>query len=134
LPNFDDRCFLCKNLILGKDCRETFLHLFRNCTVTAQILYRFNEHFKLVWSDNSVEFNRLYWFGELNGQLEKQGLLLYDIFRYNLWCMKQRRLVDTDLIIDNTVCTLRTIFSLKPSIKTAFRNHNRLANILEATG
>ncbi len=81
-----------------------------------------------------MEFNRLYWFGEINGQLEKQVLLLYDLFRYNLWCMQQRRLIDIDLIIDNTVCMLRTIFSLKPSIKTAFCNHNRLANILEATG
>jgi hypothetical protein len=131
LPNFSDKC---KNITLGKDCRETFLHLFRNCSVTSEILYRFNARFKLAWTDNAMNFNRLYWLGELNGQLEKQVLLIYDLFRYNLWCMKQRRIIDMDMVIDNTVCTLRTIFSLKPSIKPAFRNNNRLANILEATG
>jgi hypothetical protein len=134
LPNINDTCFLCKNLTQGKDCRETFLHLFRNCSVTSKILYRFNTRFKLAWTDNASDFNKLYWFGELNGQLEKQVLLVYDLFRYSIWCMKQRRAIDMDLVIDNTVCMLRTVFYLKPSIKTTFRNNNRLANILEATG
>jgi hypothetical protein len=97
-------------------------------------LYRFNARFKLAWTDNASDFNKLYWFGELNGQLEKQVLLVYDLFRYSLWCMKQRRVIDMDLVVENTVCMLRTIFNLKPSIKTTFRNNNRLANILEATG
>ncbi len=37
-------------------------------------------------------------------------------------------------LIDNTIDTLRTIFFIKPAIRTAFVKHNGLANILQATG
>jgi hypothetical protein len=67
-------------------------------------------------------------------QLDRQALLVYDIFRYQIWNMKNRKIIDLDFIIGNTIDQLRTIFILKPSIKLSFTRNNNLANILQATG
>ncbi len=95
---------------------------------------RFNKHFKLTWNAVDLNFDKLYWFGDINGQLDKQTLLLYDIFRYQLWSMRQRRIVDLDLLISGTVNTLRIVFRLSPAIRTQFLNNNSVANIVQATG
>jgi hypothetical protein len=134
LPNFDDTCSLCRNLVNDRDCRETFLHFFRKCPVTDSLILRFNKHFRIFWNVDDIDFEQIYWFGDTNNILDRPTLLLYDIFRYQLWSMKQRNIINLDFIIDNTVNTLRTIFFIKPSIRTAFMRHNGLANILQATG
>jgi hypothetical protein len=98
--------------------RETFVHFFHKCPVTSGWIFKFNTHFKIVWDAHDLNFDMLYWFGDLNGLLDRQSLLLYDIFRYQLWSMRQRKLINYDLIISGTVNTLRTIFAIKPSIRT----------------
>ncbi len=67
-------------------------------------------------------------------KLDRQTLLLYDIFRFQIWNMKNRKIINFDFIVDNTINLLRTIFILKPSVKLAFTRNNNLANILQATG
>jgi hypothetical protein len=134
LTNYNDSCFLCRNLVSSTEWRETFRHIFWDCPVTSNILKRFNAHFKIIPTDNTTKFNKLYWFGDRNDQLDKCALLLYDIFRYQLWCMKQRKIYDLQSIIDNTVNMLNAIFVVKPSLCQTFRNNNNLANILQAMG
>jgi hypothetical protein len=134
LPNYDDSCFLCRNLLNNMERRETFLHFFRKCPVTDNLILRFNKRFRLTWNVTDLNLEQLYWFGDMNNVLDRPTLLVYDIFRYQLWCMKQRKIIDLEFIINNSVDTLRTIFTIKPAIKTAFQKHNGLANILQATG
>jgi hypothetical protein len=50
LANFDDRCFLCKNLYPDSGNRKTFIHLFRKCTVVSNLILRFNVLFNIVWN------------------------------------------------------------------------------------
>jgi hypothetical protein len=134
LPNYDDSCSLCRNLLNNMDRRETFLNFFRKCPVTDSLILRFNKRLRLTWNVTDLNFEQLYWFGDMNNMLDRPTLLVYDIFRYQLWCMKQRKIIDLEFIINNSIDTLRTIFSIKPAIKSAFLKHNGLANILQATG
>jgi hypothetical protein len=134
LPTYNDRCFLCKGIIIDSSARETFLHLFRRCVVTSSLLLRFNKYFKLEWNSENFYFENLYWYGSNGTQLDRQALLVYDIFRYQIWNMKNRKIIDLNFIIGNTIDQLRTIFILKPSIKLSFTRNNNLANILQATG
>jgi hypothetical protein len=76
----------------------------------------------------------IYWYGMDGTKLDRQTLLLYDIFRFQIWNMKTRKIINFDFIINNTINLLRTIFILKPSVKIAFSRNNNLANILQATG
>jgi hypothetical protein len=76
----------------------------------------------------------MYWFGDVCNNLDRPSLLVYDIFRYQLWSMKQRKIIDLNYLIDNTIASLQIIFFIKPAIRTAFAKHNGLANILQATG
>ncbi len=48
--------------------------------------------------------------------------------------MKLRRIFDTNLLIENVFDHIKTIFELKPSIKTSFQKNNSLSNILQAMG
>jgi hypothetical protein len=48
--------------------------------------------------------------------------------------MKIRRIVDTNLLIENVFTHLNLIFRVKPSIKTAFSKNNQLSTILQAMG
>jgi hypothetical protein len=114
--------------------RETFLHLFRSCPVTSNILLRLNIRCKLNWDISDSNFDSIYWYGDCAGNLDRNVLLFYDIFRYQIWAMKIRKTIDTNLLIDNVLSHLKSIFTCKPSIKTAFLKNNRLSNILQAMG
>ncbi len=134
LENVDDHCFLCKNLYPDSNNRETFGHLFRKCTVISNLVLRFNVQFNIVWNELNLDFDRIYWLGDLNGNLERSTLLLYDLFRFQIWSMKQRRVLNFDLLVTNVTDMLRTIFLLKPAIRTTFNNNKTLATIARATG
>jgi hypothetical protein len=134
LVNVDDRCLLCKSLYPEAGNRETFLHLFRKCNIVSNLILRFNVHFGIVWNDPDLDFDRVYWFGDLNGNLERGTLLLYDLFRYQIWLMKQRRILNFELLITNVTDMLRTIFAIKPALRTTFINNKTLATVARATG
>jgi hypothetical protein len=48
--------------------------------------------------------------------------------------MKQRRVLNFDLLVANVTDMLRTIFLLKPAIRTTFNSNKALATIARATG
>jgi hypothetical protein len=114
--------------------RETFLHLFRTCPVVSNTLLHLNVRCRLKWDINNCHFDSIYWYGDCAGNLDRNVLLFYDIFRYQIWAMKIRRTVDTNLLNENVLAHLKSIFTVKPSIKTAFIKNNHLSNILQAMG
>jgi hypothetical protein len=131
----DQNCFFCACLNNGMRHRETFNHLFRSCPVVSNLILKVIRRLGLSWPEGDLCFDQLYWFGNLNGNLEKNVLLTFDILRYHIWCSKLQRVFVTDETLTERVCnTLSTIFALKPLIKSAFRQNNNLANILQATG
>jgi hypothetical protein len=134
LPNVSEDCMFCKGLLPGIQKRETFLHLFRECIVTSAILLRLNIRCNLKWNSDTVNFDSIYWYGDCTGNLDRNILLFYDVFRYQIWSMKLRKIVDPDAIIYNVFCHLNTIFTAKPSIKNAFQHNNNLSSILQAMG
>jgi hypothetical protein len=99
LLNSSDSCRLCLGLLPGVEQRETFLHLFRTCPVISSALLRLNVRCKLKWEIHDVNFDNIYWYGNCAGNLDRNVLLFYDIFRYQVWAMKIRRVIDTNLLI-----------------------------------
>jgi hypothetical protein len=134
IDNVDDRCLLCKSLYPEGGNRETFLHLFRKCTVVSNLILRFNVRFGIVWNVPDMDFDSIYWFGDLNGTLDRGSLLLYDLFRYQIWSMKQRRVLNFEILINNVTDMLRTIFAIKPALRTSFIHNKTLASVARATG
>jgi hypothetical protein len=95
---------------------------------------RFKVNFKIVWNVDDLHFNNIFWFSNLNNQFERSTLLLDDIFSYQIWCTKVRKIIDIDLITCNTVHILNNIFRIKPSVRQAFQNNNSLTNGLQVMG
>jgi hypothetical protein len=134
LPNITDTCNFCIGIVPESNHRETFLHLFRECTVTSAMLLRLNIRCKLKWDNPDVDFNSVYWYGNCMGTLDRNILLFYDIFRYQVWMMKLRKVIEPSAIIDNVFNHLKIIFNVKPSIKLSFMRNNTLSSILQAMG
>jgi hypothetical protein len=90
---------------------------------------------RIEWKTENLVFNEIYWMGNINGSIDKLAMLTYDLFRYHLWNTKLHRTYPMpELIISRTCGTLNTIFSIKPSLKTAFRNNTHLSGVLQAIG
>jgi hypothetical protein len=134
LPNITDNCKFCTGIVPGSTHRETFLHLFRECPVISAILLRLNVRCSLKWENPDIDFNSLYWYGDHSGNLDRNILLFYDVFRYQIWLMKLRKIIDPKALIDNVFSQLRSIFIVKPSIKLSFLRNNNLSSILQAMG
>jgi hypothetical protein len=135
LTSIDQTCFLCNCLANGSNHRETFNHLFRKCPVVVNLIQRFIFKMKINITNENAEFDQLYWFGNNNGILDRNTLLVFDIFRYHLWlCKKQRIFPRVPILVDRTCATLEIIFRVKPSIKKSVQNNVILANILQVTG
>ncbi len=104
-----DTCNLRLGLLPGMKHRETFLHLYRTCPVVSTTLLRLNVRCKLNWDINNCYFDSVYWYGDCAGNLDRNVLLFYDIFRYQIWAMKIRRIFDTKLLIENEKKTARCL-------------------------
>jgi hypothetical protein len=134
LPNITDSCKFCIRILPGTVHRETFLHLFRECTVTSAVLLQLNIRCKLKWDNPDIDFNSMYWYGNHLGNLDRNILLFYDVFRYQIWSMKLQKIVEPSPLIENVFNHLRAIFIIKPSIKLSFAQNNNLSSILQAMG
>jgi hypothetical protein len=135
LISIDQSCFLCNCLSNGIKHRETFNHLFRNCPVTVNLIRRFICKMKMNICIENPDFDQLYWFGNNNGLMDRNLLLIFDIFRYHLWLFKkQRTFPHISMLVDRTCSTLETIFKIKASVKKSIQNNVILANILQVTG
>ncbi len=80
--DLDDTCFFCKNIGRRTHNRETFVHIFRSCPVIENILLGFIAWCRIVWPGEYINFNEIYWYGLVNGNLCKPTHLLFDLFRY----------------------------------------------------
>jgi hypothetical protein len=134
LPSINDKCIFCKNIVHGVENRESFKHIFRSCTVIDSIILRINRMCNLSWNVNDFDFNSLFWYGNIGGDLDRNTLLFYDIVRYQIWCMKLKRMINLNLLITNIFDHLNAIFLIKPSVKRSFEKNNNLSNVLQAMG
>jgi hypothetical protein len=68
-----------------------------------------------------VNSDSIYWFGNCDGNLDRNILLFYDVFRYQIWSMKIRKVFDNYLLLENVFNHIRTIFKVKTSIKNSLK-------------
>ncbi len=101
----------------------------------SNLILNISRKFKITFPNNNFCFNQAYWLGDVCGNLDKNVLLFFDLFRYHLWCFKVHKIFPRDDIIADRICgSLVTIFQIKPTIKNAFRNNLILCNVLQVTG
>ncbi len=71
INNISDTCTFCNGITPEYSQRETFLHLFRECSVTSAMLFQLNVRCKLKWDSPDVDFNSIYWYGNCMGTLDR---------------------------------------------------------------
>jgi hypothetical protein len=88
LPSIDQTCFHCKCVNSNQLHRETFTHFFRKCPVTSHLILRVSALLKITLLNENANFDQTYWFGNIDGNLDKNILLVFDVFRYHVWTSK----------------------------------------------
>jgi hypothetical protein len=135
LPNIDQTCFLCKCLNVNNQHRESFSHFFRKCPVMSHLILRVSAALNITLLNNNAVFDQIYWFGSIDGTVDKNLLLVYDIFRYHVWTSKIQKIFPTpEMLTGRIISTFNTIFRIKPSIRKAISNNNNLSGMLQVTG
>ncbi len=129
------RDLCCNTPLINK---ESFVHLFRMCPFTSNLLINFLNRYRITLPENSSSFNDTYWYGLINQELHRPTLLLFDSFRYSIWHFKIRKIAPNPSGFDRVINgLLDDIFSKKPSILESFRNTQHLsffASMFQARG
>jgi hypothetical protein len=135
LTSIDQTCFLCKCVNSNQQHRESFSHFFRKCPVISHLILRVSTLLKITQLNENANFDQTYWFGNIDGTLDKNILLVYDVFRYHVWtCKSQRIFPSAPMLAGRILSTFQTIFKIKPSIRKSFSNNNNLFGMLQVTG
>jgi hypothetical protein len=135
LPSLDQTCFLCKCVNSNQPHRESFSHFFRKCPVMSNLILRVSALLRINLRNENANFDQTYWFGNIDGTLDKNILLVYDVFRFHVWTSKSQRIFPTaTMLVERIVSTFRTIFKIKPSIKKSFSNNNNISGMLQVMG
>ncbi len=131
----DESCNFCLNVFPNFKQRETFLHIFRKCTVTSNVLNSFLRHFNIVQLPSENSFDEFFWYGTINHATCKPSLLVFDIFRYCIWISKLRRNIPRNVTIQNMFCDiLGGILNRKRGLFQVISGIPHIAGTLRAIG
>ncbi len=121
LLSIDANCSFCKCFHSPLLNKESFVHLFRRCPFTSNVLLQFLNRNRITLPDNTSTFDETYWYGLINQEVNNSTLLLFDAFRYCVWHFKVRKMVPDSGRIDRVINgLLDDIFSRKPSLLVSF--------------
>ncbi len=135
VQNLSDKCSFCRIINPGTNTRENFSQLFFDCPISNLVLNGFIRLSGIRVLGNDPNIRNIYWNGIIQNSLNKELLLLFELFRYCVWKSKIRRTVPrARTILYFLTNILSTIFSIKPEIETKFRNNLICAPLLQAMG
>jgi hypothetical protein len=122
--NVNDRCTFCRILNPDTVNRETFIHLFKACPVTINLLRGLTRTVGLLYNLDTEGFNSMYWNGIKNGKFHLDILLIFEMFRHCVWSFKKRRIIPTQInFAQNFTSTLNTIKLLRYSLYLEIATH-----------
>jgi hypothetical protein len=135
IENVNERCSFCRIINPETNQRESFTHLFMDCPVTRTALNGFLRINRSWIQGNYPELKNAYWYGIVNGELDKNVGMIFSLFRFCIWKCKIRKKVPTALAVHSLVSTfVRLITTLKPKIYQSILHGNIFANLLQARG
>jgi hypothetical protein len=121
LLNIDMNCNFCKCFHPPLLNKESFVHLFRMCPYTSNVLLQFLNRNRITLPENTSTFDETYWYGLINHEVNKSTLLLFDAIRYCIWHFKVRKIVPDTVRFDRVINgLLEDIFSRKPCLLVSF--------------
>ena len=130
-------CTFCKIINRDTVTRDSFLHFFRNCPVTARLLEVWSSLFEPIQQINSPSFQALYWYGVCPGNIADNGytLLVVDSFKYVLWKFKKRKKIPNLISFNREYFfTLSNISNMSKKVRLGISNSNFLTNFLPGLG
>jgi hypothetical protein len=135
VQNASDKCSFCKIINPETLTRESFSHLFLDCPVTRGNLNGFIRIIRIPVLPNDPNLKNIFWYGIVEGELDKELLLIFEIFCYCIWKAKTAKKIPRVLTVaDSFFCILQTIFGISFKIRDNFMKNPKCANLLQAMG
>ncbi len=114
-------CFFCKCFNTPSLQKESFVHLFRSCPFTSNLLLQYLRSNRVVIPLNDTGFEDSYWYGTINQVMCKSTLLLFDCFIYCIWTFKTRKTAPTLVNLKSMIDGLLSgIFARRPHMLREF--------------
>jgi hypothetical protein len=116
--NTDPRCTFCVKKMISPADRETFIHLFWNCTVTSSLIDKFaGTYFR------STTTKECYFYGYINGITCPIRLMIWNIFRHTLWLFRQKKRLPIWTAFENEFnYNFGAILNSNKKVKTKLQN------------
>jgi hypothetical protein len=135
IENVNEQCSFCRIINPETNQRENFNHIFLDCPVTRTALNGFLRLNRGWIQGNYPELKQAYWYGIVNGKLDRNMSMIFTLFRFCIWKCKIRKKIPRAIEIFNLVSTLlRLITSQRPKIHQSILHNNTFANLLQAPG
>jgi hypothetical protein len=135
VQNASDKCSFCKIINPETLTRESFTHLFLDCLVTRGNLNGFIRIIRIPVLPNDPNLKNIFWYGIVEGELDKELLLIFEIFRYCIWKEKTAKKIPHVLTVTESFFNiLNTIFGISFKIRDNFTKNPKCANLLQAMG
>jgi hypothetical protein len=135
VQNTSDKCSFCKIINPETLTRESFTHLFLDCPVTRGNLNGFIRIIRIPVLPNDPHLKNIFWYGIVEAELDKELLLIFEIFHYCIWKEKTAKKIPSVLTVSESFFNiLHTIFGISLKIRDNFTKNPKCANLLQATG
>ena len=130
-------CSFCRIVDRDTVTRDSFNHFFLACPVTNNLLRQWTLDLNPAPDINSLEFQKLYWFGSgtLSDDESGTAALCMDIFKNAIWKSKQRRRLPNVVTIKREVSfILETASAQSRKLRQKILNNTLISNLLQARG
>jgi exonuclease III len=135
LQNINEACSFCRIINPETRQRESFSHLFFDCPVTRTVLNGFLRISQIRIQGNDPNLKNVFWYGIRNGTLDKDFLIIFEVFRFCIWKSKTRKKIPTALAVtEQSKDVFHTIGTIKPGIIASIQRNNLCPNFLQALG
>jgi hypothetical protein len=135
VANASDKCSFCKTINPETANRESYLHLFKSCPITANVLRGLMRTTGILYGPDMDNYSVMYWFGMKDGEFSLPIFLIFAIARHVIWKFKIRKMFPSHQHYAGVFLSyLKTIRYVRPQLFDSIKSNFNVDLFLQALG
>jgi hypothetical protein len=135
LPEIDRRCTFCRIKDSTSTTTDGYRHCFFLCITTRQLLTDWLTKVEFNVNIDTLEFERLFWYGSTENGFDFVKLTIFEVFRYAVFKSRLGKNIPNVTIIDSVIkTTLSKLCLANKKFRNLLLSNESLAGISRAIG
>jgi phage FluMu protein Com len=135
VANASDKCSFCKTINPDTANRESYVHLFKSCPITANVLRGLMRTTGISYGPDMDNYSVMYWFGMKDGEFSLPIFLIFAIARHVIWKFKIRKIFPSHQQYAGVFLSyLKTIRYVRPQLFDSIKSNFNVELFLQALG